>query len=287
MTPRGYLATVWLTSSDEKNWTYENIEPMFAHWSLTDRNTDTHRELRARIIEICLPLAENIARRFSGRGETYEDLLQTARVGLVVAVDRFDVGRGAGFLGFAVPTIMGEVRRHFRDRTWALHVPRRDKELQTQIGPATEKLLGVLGRSPTAYELAAELGVEVTDITRAKIAADAHNTRSLDIPLPDGEGGQMVTVADRIGDEDPGFELAEQTLTVAPLLARLSEDERQLLVWRFYDSLNQSDIAERLGISQMSVSRKLTRLLNRLRSEAIDSGQGRVHGPRRDQVKCA
>ena len=258
------------TTLGEQDWTYENVEGLFARWSLTDPAGDEHAALRARIIEICLPLAEHIAQRYAGRGETFDDLVQTARLGLVVAVDRFDVTQGAPVLSFAVPTVMGEVRRHFRDRTWALHVPRSDKELHARIRPATEELTRRLDRSPTAYELAAELEVDVTDVTRALAAADAHSTRSIDTPLPGGGDESTTTIADSIGGEDPRFELAEQILTVAPLLERLTEEERNLLIWRYYESLTQSDIAARLGVSQMSVSRKLTRLLGRLHDQALD-----------------
>lgn len=256
--------------------TYDRPEPLFVQWSATDPGSAEHAELRDRIIETCLPLAENIARRFTGRGETFEDLLQTARVGLVVAIDRYDVTQGSPFLGYAVPTVMGEVRRHFRDRTWALHVPRRDKELHAQIRPTTEKLTRELDRSPTAYELADELGVDVTDITRAMAAAEAHHTRSLDVRVQDSESGQGMSIADTFGAVDPSFELAERSLSVAPLLKSLSEDDRQLLVWRYYDSLTQSDIAERLGVSQMSISRKLTRVLRRLQDGAAETGDQRV-----------
>lgn len=254
----------------ETDRTYENVEPLFVHWSLTDPAAPEHAALRERIIGICLTLADNIARRFAGRGESHDDLIQTARVGLVMAVDRYDVRTGAPFLSFAVPTVMGEVRRHFRDRTWALHVPRSDKELHARIRPAIETLTRKLHRSPTAYDLAAELEVDVTDVTRALAAADAHSTRSIDTPLPGGGDESTTTIADSIGGEDPRFELAEQILTVAPLLERLTEEERNLLIWRYYESLTQSDIAARLGVSQMSVSRKLTRLLGRLHDQALD-----------------
>lgn len=256
--------------------TYDSPEPLFVQWSKTEPGSDEHAALRDRIIETCLPLAENIARRFTGRGETFEDLVQTARVGLVIAIDRYDLTQGSPFLGFAVPTVMGEVRRHFRDRTWALHVPRRDKELHAQIRPATEKLTRELDRSPTAYELADELGVELADITRAMTAAEAHHTHSLDVRVQGAEGGPGQSIADTVGAEDPAFELAERSLSVAPLLETLSEDDRQLLTWRFYEGLTQADMAERLGVSQMSVSRKLTRLLNRLRAHAVDTGDHRV-----------
>ncbi|MGY0499183.1 SigB/SigF/SigG family RNA polymerase sigma factor [Nocardia sp. FBN12] len=251
------------------NRTYEHAEPLFAQWALTEPSSPEHDAARAKIIELCLPLAEHIARKYAGRGEIFDDLLQTARLGLVMAVDRYDVTTGSPFLGFAVPTIMGEVRRHFRDHLWPLHVPRREKELQGKVRVATDELSRRLQRAPTAHELAAELDATVTDITRTLVAANAFQTRSLDTPARDGDGEPGMTVADTFGAEDPSYRRTEDTITVAPLLARLAPEDRQLLIWRFYDSLSQGEIAERLGVSQMSVSRKLTRLLGGLRAEAI------------------
>ena len=250
--------------------TYEHAEPLFVHLSLTDPRGPEHDALRDRIIEVCLPLAEHIARKYANRGEIFDDLLQTARLGMVMAVDRYDVTTGSPFLGFAVPTIMGEVRRHFRDHIWPLHVPRREKELQGKVRAATEQMSRRLQRSPTAHELATELDVPVTDIARTLVAANAFQTRSLDTPARDNDGDPSMTVADTFGADDPHYRLAEDTITVAPLLAQLPPEDRQLLIWRFYDTLSQAEIAERLGVSQMSVSRKLTRLLGNLRAEAAD-----------------
>ncbi|MEV4152422.1 SigB/SigF/SigG family RNA polymerase sigma factor [Nocardia salmonicida] len=250
--------------------TYEHAEPLFVHLSLTDPRSPEHEALRDRIIEVCLPLAEHIARKYANRGEIFDDLLQTARLGMVMAVDRYDVTTGSPFLGFAVPTIMGEVRRHFRDHIWPLHVPRREKELQGKVRAATEEMSRRLQRAPTAHELAIELEVPVTDIARTLVAANAFQTRSLDTPARENDGDPSMTVADTFGADDPHYRLAEDTITVAPLLAQLSPEDRQLLIWRFYDTLSQGEIAERLGVSQMSVSRKLTRLLGNLRAEAAD-----------------
>ncbi|MFE9790107.1 SigB/SigF/SigG family RNA polymerase sigma factor, partial [Nocardia salmonicida] len=250
--------------------TYEHAEPLFVHLSLTDPRSPQHDALRDRIIEVCLPLAEHIARKYANRGEIFDDLLQTARLGMVMAVDRYDVTTGSPFLGFAVPTIMGEVRRHFRDHIWPLHVPRREKELQGKVRATTEQMSRRLQRSPTAHELATELDVPVTDIARTLVAANAFQTRSLDTPARDNDGDPSMTIADTFGADDPHYRLAEDTITVAPLLAQLPAEDRQLLVWRFYDTLSQGEIAERLGVSQMSVSRKLTRLLGNLRAEAAD-----------------
>ncbi|MFD6107726.1 sigma-70 family RNA polymerase sigma factor, partial [Nocardia salmonicida] len=175
--------------------TYENAEPLFVHLALTDTNSPEHDALRGQIIEICLPLAENIARKYAGRGEVFDDLVQTARLGVVMAVDRYDVHTGSPFLGFAVPTVMGEVRRHFRDHIWPLHVPRREKELQGKVRVMTDELTRRLHRSPTAQELATELDVAVTDIARTLVAANAFQTRSLDTPARETDGDPSMTIA--------------------------------------------------------------------------------------------
>ncbi|MBF6291620.1 RNA polymerase sigma factor SigF [Nocardia farcinica] len=248
---------------------YDNIEPWFAELAALDEHDPCRRALREHIIGLCLPLADHIARRFSGRGEAFDDLHQTARLGLVQAVDRFDVRRGSSFLAFAVPTIMGEVRRHFRDHTWALRVPRRAKELQAMIGPATEKLSQRHGRMPTAREIAAELDVELVEVTRALVAANAYSTNTLHAVGRDDDGNVGLSIGDSLGTEEPCYRLMEDAMAVRPLIAALPERERQVLIWRFYDSLTQSQIAERLGVSQMQVSRILNRTLTRLREEAL------------------
>ena len=251
--------------------TYETAEPLFEQLALTDPDSPEHAALRDQIIEVCLPLAENVARKYAGRGEVFDDLLQTARLGVVMAVDRYDVSIGSPFLGFAVPTVMGEVRRHFRDHIWPLHVPRREKELQGKVRVTTEELTRRLHRAPTAQELATELDVPVTDVARTLVAANAFQTRSLDTPARVTDGEPSMTIADTFGEEDPRFQMAEDTITVGPLLAQLAPEDRQLLIWRFYDTLTQGEIAKRLGVSQMSVSRMLTRLLGDLRAQTTDN----------------
>ncbi|MFI6044669.1 RNA polymerase sigma factor SigF [Nocardia sp. NPDC051321] len=248
---------------------YDNIEPWFEKMATLPANDPHRNELREEVTRLCLPLAEHIARKFSGRGEAFDDLHQIARVGLLLAIDRFDVSRGSSFLSFAVPTIMGEVRRHFRDRTWAVRVPRRLKEIQQLIGPATETLSNRLGRVPTAREIAAELEVELTEITQALIARNGYQTNSLDgITRDDGENSPLPAAG--LGAEEPCYELLEQSMTVRPLIAALPERERRVLIMRFFESLTQAQIAERLGVSQMQVSRILTKTLNTLRAQALD-----------------
>lgn len=250
--------------------TYANIEPWFEKLAALDAD-DPHRpELRDEIVHLCLPLAEHIARKFSGRGEAFDDLHQIARLGLVQAVDRFDIARGATFLAFAVPTVMGEVRRHFRDHTWAVRVPRRTKEVRALIGPATEALSHRLGRMPTAREIATELEVELTEVVQALVAANAYQTNSLDAIVRDDENTPL-TVLDRLGAEEPCYRLLEDAMAVRPLIAALPERERQVLIWRFFENRTQAQIAQRLGVSQMQVSRILTKTLNGLREQVFQS----------------
>jgi RNA polymerase sigma-B factor len=247
---------------------YDNIEPWFEKLAGLDIDDAHRRELRATIIELCLPLAEHIARRFAGRGEEFDDLHQIARLGLVQAVDRYDVTRGSSFLAFAVPTIMGETRRHFRDHTWALRVPRRAKEIRQLLGPATEALSHRLGRAPTAHEIAAELDIDLVEVTRALIACNAYKTDALD-GARDNDGKRGSSVVNRLGAEEPCYRLLEDAMAVRPLLAALPERDRRVLIWRFFENRTQSEIGERLGISQMQVSRILSRILTGLSEDAL------------------
>ncbi|MFQ6328968.1 RNA polymerase sigma factor SigF [Nocardia sp. CWNU-33] len=248
---------------------YDNIEPLITELAAVHAD-DPHREvLRQRVIERCLPLAENIARKFSGRGENFDDLLQIARVGLVQTIDRFDPAFGASFLSFAVPTIMGEVRRHFRDHTWALRVPRRLKEIQQAIGPATEELAQRLGRIPRAREIAEEIGADLTEVTQALIARNAYQTAPLDPSPSGGDDSPTTSVLDTYGADEPSYRTVEDYLAVEPLIAALPEQQRQVLIMRFFKSMSQAQIAEQLGCSQMNVSRILSKTLNTLREQAL------------------
>ncbi|MET9213494.1 MULTISPECIES: SigB/SigF/SigG family RNA polymerase sigma factor [unclassified Nocardia] len=248
---------------------YDNIEPWFEKLRALPPDDEHHEALRAEVIRRCLPLADHIARKFTGRGEAFDDLEQTARVGLVLAVDRFDVTRGFTFLSFAIPTIMGEVRRHFRDRTWAVHVPRRLKEIQLRIGPATEELSQRLGRMPNAPELAAELEVELDEVTRALVASNGYQTNSIDGITDDDRDNPAPPIADTLGADEPCYELTENAIAVAPLIDALPAESKRVLVMRFYENLTQSQIAEHLGVSQMQVSRILAKTLGDLREQAL------------------
>jgi RNA polymerase sigma-B factor len=224
---------------------------------------DTQRE---KIVERCLPLADHIARRFEGRGEPREDLAQVARVGLVNAVARFDLNAGSDFVSFAVPTIMGEVRRHFRDNSWSVKVPRRLKELHLRLGAATAELSQRLGRAPTASELARELDMNRTEVVEGLVAGSSYNTLSIDSGGSTGDD-DVRSIADTLGDVDAGINRIENRETLRPLLNALPDRERTVLVLRFFESMTQTQIAERIGISQMHVSRLLAKSLSRLRDQ--------------------
>jgi RNA polymerase sigma-B factor len=228
-------------------------------------SAEFHRR-RDKIVKRCLPLAEHIARRFDGRGETREDLVQVARVGLVNAVIRFDVDAGSDFVSFAVPTIMGEVRRHFRDNSWSLKVPRRLKELHLRLGSATAELSQRLGRAPTASELAEEIGVSRAEVVEGLVAGSSYNTLSIDSTTSGGEE-DVRAIADTLGTVDAGLERIDNREALRPLLNALPERERTVLVLRFFESMTQTQIAERVGISQMHVSRLLAKSLARLRDQ--------------------
>lgn len=239
---------------------------MFRELAKLERDSPEFRRQRDAIVQRCLPLADHIARRFEGRGESRDDLVQVARVGLVNAVRRYDVETGSDFVSFAVPTIMGEVRRHFRDNSWSVKVPRRLKELHLRLGAATSELSQRLGRAPTASELAAELEMDREEVIEGLIAGSSYNTLSID----SGGGGaddDTPAIVDTLGDVDVSLDRIENREALRPLLAALPERERTVLVLRFFESLTQTQIAERVGISQMHVSRLLAKSLARLRDQ--------------------
>ena len=213
--------------------------------------------LRQHLVEAQLPLVHHLAQRFRGRGEPYDDLVQVGTIGLLNAVDRFDPERGS-FTGFAVPTILGEIRRHFRDRGWAMRVPRRLQELGRQVSEARETLTQKLGRSPTVQEIAQHLNADTDLVLEALDTASVYAT----VPLPSTpEEGEMAP----LGFIDPSLELVEQRATLRPLLARLPARERTILALRFVRGMSQSQIAAEVGVSQMHVSRLITRSLAVLR----------------------
>jgi RNA polymerase sigma-B factor len=245
---------------------YADVPEMFRELASIGTDSTDFQRHREKIVERCLPLADHIARRFEGRGEPRDDLVQVARVGLVNAVTRFDVEAGSDFVSFAVPTIMGEVRRHFRDNSWSVKVPRRLKELHLRLGGATADLSQRLGRAPTATELAAELDMDRDEVVEGLVAGSSYNTLSID----SGGGSDdddVRAIADTLGDVDAGLDRIEDREALRPLLEALPERERMVLVLRFFESMTQTQIAERVGISQMHVSRLLAKSLARLRDQ--------------------
>ncbi|OBA69674.1 RNA polymerase subunit sigma [Mycobacterium sp. 1554424.7] len=245
---------------------YADVPDMFRELAGVAPNSMEFQRQRDKIVERCLPLADHIARRFEGRGEPRDDLVQVARVGLVNAVVRFDVETGSDFVSFAVPTIMGEVRRHFRDNSWSVKVPRRLKELHLRLGTATADLSQRLGRAPTATELAAELGMERDEVVEGLVAGSSYNTLSIDTG-GGSDDDDARAIADTLGDVDLGLDRIEDREALRPLLEALPERERMVLVLRFFESMTQTQIAERVGISQMHVSRLLAKSLTRLRDQ--------------------
>jgi RNA polymerase sigma-B factor len=223
--------------------------------------------LRERAIENWLPLAQHLARRYGGRGEPADDLYQVAVVGLIKAVDRYQADRGVDFAAFAIPTIVGEIKRHFRDRTWAIRVPRRLQELRLEITAANNTLTHTLGRAPTVADIAVHLKTTEEEVLEGLEGARAYNTASLSAPLSD-DGA--TTLADTLGDDDNAFELAELRISLGPAIAALDEREQRIVALRFHGNLTQTEIAEQIGISQMHVSRLLTKALAKLRRRLED-----------------
>ncbi|HEY1594649.1 MAG TPA: SigB/SigF/SigG family RNA polymerase sigma factor [Thermoleophilaceae bacterium] len=227
---------------------------------------DGDHRARNALIERFLPLARQLARRYERQDEPLDDLLQVASMGLVKAIDRFDPTRGVAFSSFAVPTILGELKRYFRDVGWAVHVPRGMQERALEVNRAVTALSRTLGRSPTPAELADFMELTPEEVLEAMEAATAYDSVSLETPRPAGVEEEAVEFLERLGDEDPGYELAEYAATVAPELRALPERDRLVLHLRFVEDLTQSEIAERIGVSQMHVSRLIRRALEKVRT---------------------
>jgi RNA polymerase sigma-B factor len=224
---------------------------------------------RDRLVEEMMPLVRSLARRYAGRGEPVEDLVQVGAIGLIKAIDRFDLERGVELSTYAVPTIVGEIRRHFRDRSWSVHVPRRMKELSLRVSRAVDDLSSDLGRAPSVPEIAAAVDVEEEDVIEALETARAHTTISLSTPV-DASG--ELTMIDLLGEDEMGYEALERGSVVRTVLKALDERERKIVVLRFLHGLSQSEIAAELGISQMHVSRLLRRALAAMHGR-LDDGE--------------
>ncbi len=231
---------------------------LFRRWC-----NDHDRSARDELVERFLPLARKLAHRYRGAHEPYDDLLQVASLGLVKAIDRFDIDRGTAFSSFAVPTILGELKRYFRDLGWSVHVPRGAQERALKVEEAQQKLGAKHGRPPTVLELTGYLEMSLDDVLEALETAGAHHSVSLDAPQTDEEGSAS-TLASSFGEEDGRFERIEEGLTIASAARQLPVHERRVLHLRFVEDLTQTQIADRIGVSQMQVSRILRHSLGRL-----------------------
>ncbi|MGH2751329.1 MAG: RNA polymerase sigma factor SigF [Actinomycetota bacterium] len=229
---------------------------------------DERTRLRERLVDQYIGLVEFLARRFRNRGEPLEDLVQVGTIGLLKAIERFDLEREVEFSTYATPTIVGELKRHFRDKGWAVRVPRRLQELHLELTKVVSNLGQELGRSPTVTEIAKAAGTSEENVLEGLEIAQAYNFTSLDAPIDSGDSGS-TSFADQLGSEDHQLANLEYRAALAPEMAKLPERERNILYLRFFRGMTQSEIADKLGISQMHVSRLLNRTLMRLR-EALE-----------------
>ena len=249
---------------------YEHLAPLFAERATLPEDDPRRERLRDELIAGYLPVARHIARRYVHRGDNPEDLEQVASVGLVLAVDRFDPARGADFLSFAVPTISGEVLRYFRDRASPIRTPRRLRALQSMIYDAAAELGQRHRRAPRPSEIAEYLGLDLEAVLEALSAQGAAYTASLDEPAPDGGGpGDRPRFEAALAQVEEKFDLVEYREALAPLLAELPDRERRILLLRFFGGLTQTEIGAQVGISQMHVSRQLSRTLSQLRVQLL------------------
>ncbi|MFD3326914.1 SigB/SigF/SigG family RNA polymerase sigma factor [Streptomyces sp. NPDC058701] len=239
----------------------------FLRLSTLEEGTPERQYVRNTLIEMNLSLVQFAARRFRNRtdGTDIEDLIQVGTIGLIKAIDRFDPALGNEFTTLALPYITGEIKRHFRDATWAVHVPRRLQELRIQLARGKEELSADLDRAPTVRELATHLNLTDDEVIEGLVAANGHSSQSLDNDQDESSDSAPRALADTLGDEDPAMELFEDLHSLAPLLEQLAGREKLIIQMRFGQEMTQAQIGERLGISQMQVSRLLTRTLARLR----------------------
>ena len=240
---------------------YAHLGPLFEELAALPSDAPGRMAVRTQLVTGYLPVVQHIARRFAGRGEPVDDLEQAGTVGLLNAVDRFEPHRGIDFLSYAVPTITGEIRRHFRDRTWSMRVPRRLKDMQSAINNAVGPLSQELGRAPRPSEIAVRLDISTEEVVEGLDAQQAYRSSSLDELV----AGADTTLTETLGSVDTELDKVEYRETLAPLLEDLPERERKILLLRFFGNLTQTQIADRVGISQMHVSRLLARTLAQLR----------------------
>ncbi len=257
--PNEFLDSSYIPTDQERSEAYA----LFRRLATLPDESFRRGELRTLLVKMHLGLVEHLARRFRNRGEPYDDLVQVATIGLIKAVDRFDPDRGVEFSTYATPTIIGEIKRYFRDKGWAIRVPRRLQELRLNLTTATGELSQSHGRSPTVSELATHLGLAEEEVLEGLESGNAYSTLSLDTPETDDT--EAPPVADFLGAEDDDLEEVEYRESLKPLLEQLPAREKKILLLRFFGNMTQSQIADEVGVSQMHVSRLLSRTLTQLR----------------------
>ncbi|MFD4370245.1 RNA polymerase sigma factor SigF [Streptomyces sp. NPDC058486] len=244
----------------------------FQELALLEEGTHEYQYARNTLIEMNMSLVRYAAGRFRHRADEMEDIVQVGMIGLIKAIDRFELSREVEFTTFAVPYIVGEIKRFFRDTSWAVHVPRRLQEARVELAKATDELSTRLGRTPTVKELAELMSLTEEEVIEARLASNGYNSSSLDAALSsEGEDGD-ASLADLIGGEDPAMELVDDLHSLAPLVADLDERDRRIIHLRFVEELTQAEIGEHLGCSQMHVSRLLARTVKRLRAGLLETG---------------
>ncbi|WP_329450804.1 RNA polymerase sigma factor SigF [Streptomyces sp. NBC_01724] len=249
----------------------ELSKPFFDRLAVLEEGTPEYQYARNTLIEMNMSLVRYAAGRFRSRGpEEMEDIVQVGMIGLIKAIDRFELTREVEFTSFAVPYIVGEIKRFFRDTSWAVHVPRRLQEARVQLARANEELRSRLGRTPTTMELSELMSLPEDEVVEAQLASNGYKSASLDAAINGSEDGEAA-LADFIGDEDAALGLVEDFHALAPMIAELDERDRKIIHWRFVEELTQAQIGERLGVSQMHVSRLMSRLLARLREGMLST----------------
>ncbi|WP_042391029.1 RNA polymerase sigma factor SigF [Streptacidiphilus melanogenes] len=235
---------------------------LFVRLRSLEEGTKEYSYVRNTLVELNMGLVRHVATRFAHRSESLDDIVQVGVIGLIKAINRFEPERGLEFVTYALPTITGEIKRHFRDTSWAVHVPRRLQELRIELARASEALHSELGREPTTTELADKMGITPTEVIQGQIAANAYTAGTLETPSGDDNDHSLH---ERLGQAEPALETIENVLSLKGAVARLSERERTILRMRFVEELTQTQIGQRIGISQMQVSRLLAAILATLR----------------------
>jgi RNA polymerase sigma-B factor len=244
-----------------------HVEELLKELAATPEQDPRWEQIRSELVRIHIPLGRHVARRYTGHSEPREDIEQAAMLGLVKAINRYDPAHGARFIAFAMPTMVGEVKRHFRDHTWTMRMPRRLQELRLALRSARQDFIHENGRPPTIPEICALLGITEEEVIETLGANDAYQTISLDVPV--SEGDDSASLGELIGNDDPQLETVLDRNALRPMLEDLPERERTILLYRFYGNKTQSEIADLLGISQMHVSRIISRTLTGLRDRLL------------------